>query len=151
MQIANLSTPAISSNLPVEFGNAEDVDTSNTGWFIGFSDWTKSGPHSLRHLPLDANASGLCAKWFSHRAGDPNGQKKPLSTGRTVSILMSQKSEFVLEFNPIQAFEPGLTVTHTLRRAGDFVIWGPGLFHRAYGIQPATILTFRWESAVSAA
>jgi len=28
----------------VEFGNAGDIDTNGTGWFIGFSEWAKGVP-----------------------------------------------------------------------------------------------------------
>jgi hypothetical protein len=139
------------SALPVEFGNAEGVNTGETGWFIGFSEWTKSAPHSLRNIPTGAQTAGLCLKWFTHAAGDPSGQQKPINTGRTVSILLSRESEYQLDCSSNLDFEPDLSITHTLRRAGDFVIWGADVYHRAFGIQPATILTLRWEDATSAA
>lgn len=129
----------------VEFGNASALDTSGTGWFVGFSDWTKKPPAHLRHVPVEELAAGLCVKWFSHPAGNPNGESKPLSEGRTMSILVSATSEFRIEFSATDDFAPDI-LAHTLRRHGDFVIWGPGVFHRAFGIQPASILTVRWSS-----
>lgn len=130
----------------VEFGNAGDLDTGGTGWFVGFSDWTRKPPGHLRHVPTDELAAGLCVKWFSHPAGNPNGEAKPLSEGRTMSILVSPDSEFRIEFSMTADFaQPQHILTHTLRRHGDFVIWGPGLFHRAFGVRPACILTLRWS------
>ena len=133
--------------LPVEFGNAGSVATAGTGWFIGFSDWTKSKPHDLRHMPRDVLSSNLCLKWYVHPAGDPNGQDKPLSSGRTVSMLVSEQSRFQLDFSADPSFAADATTTYWLRRAGDYVIWGAGLYHRAFGREPATILTVRWEPA----
>lgn len=130
----------------VEFGNAGEIDTSRTGWFIGFSDWAKSDrPPHLRHVPSDLGLQGLCVKWFVHQAGDPDGQAKPVSQGRTISILVGAPSEFRLEFSPSLVFEPEGMRVHTLRKPGDFVIWGEGIHHRAFGIQPACILTIRWQ------
>jgi hypothetical protein len=40
-----------SSALAVEFGNAADVGTNGTGWFVGFSEWVKAEPHALRYVP----------------------------------------------------------------------------------------------------
>jgi hypothetical protein len=131
--------------LPVEFGNASDLDTRGTGWMIGYSDWACLPPHDLRYMPRHAASTGLCVKWFNHAAGDPAGEDKPLSTGRTMSMLAGGNSEFRIEFSRDPAFPPAQTVSHVLRRSGDFVVWGPGVFHRAYGLQAATMLTIRWE------
>lgn len=130
--------------LDVEFGNAGEVDTNGTGWFIGFSEWSKHGESQLRHMPSDLEATGLCVKWFVHAAGDPNGEPKPLSEGRTVSILVGQPSAFKIEFSSSAAFEPHATRSHVLRKPGDFVVWGRGIYHRAFGLQQACILTIRW-------
>lgn len=130
----------------VEFGNANDVDTNGTGWFVGFSEWTKTSSTGLRHVPVGEPSAGLCVKWFAHPAGDPSGEAKPLSEGRTMSILVSPTSEFRIEFSTTVDFPNGDLLTHTLRRVGDFVIWGPGIFHRAFGIQPASVITVRWAS-----
>lgn len=137
-------------DLPVEFGRADDLDTRGTGWMIGYSDWARQAPHDLRFMPRDAASTGLCVKWFRHPAGDPSGQDKPLSTGRTMSMLVSGRSEFRIEFSHDPAFPPARTVSHTLREHGDFVVWGPGVYHRAFGVEAATILTVRWEPAAPA-
>jgi hypothetical protein len=137
-------------SLPVEFGNAKTLDTHGTGWMIGFSDWSKDEKHMLRHVPANTSSTGLCVKWFSHAQGDPNGQEKPLSTGRTMSILVSDSSEFKIDFSADPTFPAESTQSHTLRLRGDFVIWGERLYHRAFGLRPATIMTIRWEPAQGA-
>lgn len=131
--------------LPVEFGNAGSLDTNGTGWIIGFSHWSKCEPYDLRHIPGGALSAGLCVKWFSHLAGDPNGQDKPVSTGRTMSVLVSDLSDFRIDFSADSTFPTNATMTHRLQRTGDYVIWGPGVYHRAFGLKAATIMTVRWE------
>jgi hypothetical protein len=62
-----------------------------------------------------------------------------------MSVFISDESQFQVDFSADPSFAPEGMVTHTLRRAGDYAIWGAGVFHRAFGIRPATILTIRWE------
>src|SRR5689334_18490470 len=95
--------------LDVESGNAGRVDTNGTGWFIGFSEWTRTGPGDLRHVAADVLSSDLCVKWFDHPAGHPNGEFKPISEGRTISILVGPPSEFRIECSLSRAFEPHAT------------------------------------------
>ena len=133
------------SALPVEFGNAGDVDTHGTGWFIGFSDWTRHPDPMLRHVPAGADTRGLCVKWFAHPAGHPAGEAKPVSEGRTMSMLVGAPGEFRIEFCALPGFDDGAVQSHTLRRNGDFAIWGAGVWHRAFGVLPTTILTIRWQ------
>lgn len=144
-------TARFPSLLPVEFGNADDLDTHQTGWMIGFSDWTQDEPHHLRHVPAGTLSAGLCVKWFCHAEGDPNGEDKPISVGRTMSILVSEGSEFRIDFSADPTFPPEATLVHTLRQRGDFLIWGAGVHHRAFGLKPATIMTIRWDPQACAA
>lgn len=130
--------------MEVEFGNAAEVNTNGTGWFIGFSEWSKTAASSLRHMPDGLETTGLCVKWFLHNAGDPNGEPKPLSEGRSISILVGQSAEFKIEFSQSPAFEPNDTVSYVLRKPGDFAAWGKGIYHRAFGVQQSCILTIRW-------
>lgn len=135
--------PAADS-LQVESGNAGTLDTHGSGWFIGFGDWARSAS-GLRHMPADALAQGLCVKWFWHPAGDPNGEAKPLSEGRTMSILVGPPSDFRIEVSAEPGFPPEATRVIHLRETSDFAAWGPGLHHRAFGLQPAGIQTLRWR------
>lgn len=127
----------------IESGNAGAVDTNGTGWFVGYSDWCKDGLHNLRHT--DELVKGPFVKWFAHPAGDPDGQVKPLSTGRSIALLVGEGGHFRLDFCAFPSFEPALTKTYILQRVGDFVAWGPGVYHRSFGVEASTILTLRWE------
>lgn len=144
-QVTPQATAARPSELPVEFGNAGDLETHGTGWFIGFSDWTRGPSSMLRHVPTGADLRDLCVKWFAHPAGHPAGEAKPLSEGRTMSMLVGVPGEFRIEFCAVPGFDNGAVQSHTLRRNGDFAIWGAGVWHRAFGLQPTTILTIRWQ------
>ena len=128
----------------LEFGNAGELDTQGTGWWIGFSDWTRDGGADLRHMPPGLAASGVSAKWYDHPAGHPNGEAKPVSEGRSVSLLAGDAGAFRLDFSPDPAYPPDRTFTRVLRRRGDFAAWGAGLYHRAFGLLDSSILTLRW-------
>lgn len=130
--------------MDIDFGNARDVDPLGSGWFVGFSDWAKDGGSNLRHMPIDGSATGLCVKWFMHDAGHPNGERKPISEGRTLCILVGLPSEFRIDLSLTGAFESAQTVTRVLRQPGDFVVWGAGIHHRAFGVRPACVMTIRW-------
>ncbi|NML15655.1 hypothetical protein [Azohydromonas caseinilytica] len=128
-------------------GNAYDTDTRGTGWFLGFSDWTRHGPGELLHVPRQQALSGLCAKWFDHPAGHDSGDAKPVSEGRTVSILVSEGSAFRIEFSGRADFPEDTTEVVLLRRPGDFAAWGAGLYHRWHCLERSTVMSLRWNPA----
>ena len=133
--------------MDIEFGDANAVDTQGTGWFVGFGPWTRvagEGGRSLRHIPEDRPSTGVCMKWMRHPAGDPRGAGKPVSVGRTVSILVSEGGRFRLELSEAADFPEAATERVTLERAGQFCAWGPGLHHRYAVDRDCTILTLRW-------
>ena len=125
-------------------GNAYDADTQGSGWFIGFSDWTRAAGGGLLHVPRDAALSGLCVKWFDHPSGHEGGAK-PVSEGRTMSMLVTTGSRFELAFSEAPDFPAGATRTVLLERPGDFAAWGAGLHHRWRCLDRSTILTVRWN------
>ena len=124
-------------------GNAYDAETRGTGWFVGFSDWTRNAASGLLHVPKEQALSGLCIKWYDHPGGDDSGDK-PISEGRTISILVSSGSEFRIDFCESAAFDAEVE-TVVLKRHGDFVAWGAGLHHRWHCVARSTILTVRWQ------
>lgn len=126
-------------------GNAHDAETRGTGWFIGFSAWTLNGASELLHIPSERMLSGLCAKWYDHPTGHGSGNGKPVSEGRTISILVSEHSAFRIEFCDSPDFPPEKTRTVVLSRHGDFAAWGAGLFHRWHCLSRSTVLTLRWK------
>jgi hypothetical protein len=135
------------TGVDAEFGNAGEVDTHGTGWFVGFSDWmrNRAAGNALRHVPQHEQQSGLSIKWMLHRPGDPRGQDKPLSEGRTLSVLVSAAGCFRLQISASADFSPSHTVEHVLRRHGDFSIWGEGLHHRYVVEADSVILSVRWK------
>ena len=84
-------------------------------------------------------------KWFDHPTGHDSGATKPVSVGRTVSILVTEGSRFELDFCEDAAFPPERTRAVVLQRPGDYAAWGAGLFHRWRCVQRATIATLRWN------
>lgn len=132
--------------MDIEFGNAGKVDTHGTGWFVGFSDWTKSGGAgpNLRYMPKEGLAHTIHAKWMHHPAGDDRGTKKPPSEGRTISIMVSEGGLFRIEFAPDERFDASDTHRYVLKDHADFVIWGEDIYHRWFVDEDCTILTLRW-------
>jgi hypothetical protein len=128
--------------MDIDTGNAHDVATGGTGWFIGFSPWTKASVQGLRHIPEAQPVTGVCAKWFHHQPGHESG-RKPVSTGRTMSILVTEGAHFELDFSTSPDFE-GDVRTVVFTREGDFAVWGEGLHHRWRCVREATIATVRW-------
>jgi hypothetical protein len=133
--------------MDIEFNNAAELDTNGTGWFIGFSEWAKarvSGMTDLRYLPQNQRSHTLCVKWMRHPAQDPRGGAKPISVGRSLSLLVSETGRFRVEFSQDSKFPASAIVRHTLTKHGDFVAWGENLYHRWFAIEDSTILTLRW-------
>lgn len=129
--------------MDVTAGNASDADTGGTGWFIGFSEWTRTGSSDLLYVPREATLSGLCVKWYDHPAGHDSGDK-PISEGRSVSIMVSNDSVFRIDFCESAGFKTEVKSV-VLKRHGDFAAWGPGLHHRWRCESRSTILTLRWR------
>lgn len=128
-------------------GNAHEADTRGTGWMLGFGDWTRRPDSDLLHVPQDLALAGLCLKWFEHPDGHASGNDKPVSEGRTLSVLVSENARFQLEFCQSPDFQATPVRTVMLERHGDFAIWGAGLYHRWTCLRRATILTVRWSEA----
>lgn len=133
--------------MDIESGHLGSLGTQGTGWFLGYGDWVgeSAGRGSrLRHMPRELRSHTLCMKWMDHAAGDPRGVGKPLSEGRTLSILVGMPGRFRLQFSRHPDFPPHRTVEHVLERTGDFSIWGEGIHHRYAVDADCTILTLRW-------
>jgi hypothetical protein len=133
--------------MEVEFGNAGELFTNETGWFVGFREWAKNDVAKrgeLRFMPREQRLHTFCVKWMSHPSGDDRGVVKPPSEGRTLSILVSEGGLFRIQFSEHSSFPADETSEFRLERHGDFVVWGPRLYHRWYVDAYCTILTIRW-------
>ncbi len=134
----------------LELGNAWALrprEAPHTNWVVG--DHPAIPAESLRFLrhgthPDGAEGvEGLALKWFAHSPEDPTewGDGKPLSTGRTLSLLAGTGG-FEL------CFAQGETeVRVLLEEPGDFALWGPGWTHRWRVLRPSLVVTLRWEMA----
>lgn len=131
--------------IDLDIGNAHDLDTQGTGWFIGFSPWTLASQGGLRHVPREQAVHGLAVKWFDHPTGHDSGNAKPVSEGRTISILVCAGAAFRIEFSESPGYEEEGVRSVLLQREGDYVAWGAGLFHRWRCEKRSTILTIRWN------
>ena len=125
-------------------GNAYDQDTRGTGWIIGFSDWTRLAHPELLHVAQHEPVTGLCVKWYDHPEGHASGDK-PVSDGRTFSVLVTAGSVFRYEISDDPGYPAGATRTVVLQRPGDYIAWGAGIFHRWFCERRATIMTVRWS------
>ena len=122
-----------------EWGNAAAAGTADRHWVVGFSDLLKTAP--LRHVPADSKATGVCLKWGLHPAGDPGGRDKPVSTGRTISLLANAGGLFRLRLWR----GDGPVTTVTFDEPGDFAAWGEGISHEWDVLADATVVTLRWS------
>lgn len=133
--------------MDIEFGHLGDLDTQGTGWFLGYGDWVRKSAGDggrLRYMPRELRSHTLTVKWMDHAAGDPRGSDKPVSEGRTMSILVGMPGRFRLQFSRHAHFPQDDTVEHVLASTGHFSIWGEGIYHRYAVDADCTILTLRW-------
>jgi len=137
---------ASSTTMDLLTGNAYDQDTGGTGWLIGFSEWTRLPGSDLLHVPADQPVTGLCFKWYDHPEGHASGDK-PVSVGRTFSLLATAGSVFRYEISTDPGYASEATRTVVLQRPGDYIVWGPGIYHRWTCERRSTILTVRWVPA----
>ena len=131
----------------LETGNAWSLRSPaapHTNWVVG--DHPAIPLDSLRFLRHGGNPAGaqavedLALKWFAHSPADPPewGQGKPISTGRTLSLLAG-RGAFELWFG--RGEEEARLI---LEEPGDFALWGPGLAHSWRVREPSLVVTLRW-------
>jgi hypothetical protein len=136
----------------LDYGNAWALRSPlqpSSNWFVG--DHPAIPPNSLRFLrhgePGNRAGDMLCdlaVKWFEHQPSDePSwGEDKPLSTGRTLSLLAGPGA-FELCFRRGER-----RCRLVLDQPGDFALWGEGLEHSWRVLQASTVLTVRWSPAM---
>lgn len=108
-------------------GNAHDDAGATRGWLVG------------HFLPPTAGVRANDAvevKWFNHPAGDT--REEWTSDDQRTTLVMLIDGEFRIDLTG---------GTSTLRRPGDYVMWGPGIDHSWAALAASTVLTVRWPSA----
>ncbi len=132
----------------LEVGNAwtlRSLESPHTNWVVGDHPAIPADSlRLLRHRGHPQGAQGvedLALKWFAHSPSDPPewGQGKPLSRGRTLSLLAGEGA-FELRFH-----RDGQSSRVLLEAPGDFVLWGEGLAHSWRALKPSLVMTLRWE------
>lgn len=131
----------------LEVGNAwtlRSPEVPHTNWVVG--DHPAIPAESLRFLRHRGHPEGaqgvedLALKWFVHSPADPLewGEDKPISTGRTLSLLAGAGA-FELWF-----CRGDQEARVLLEEPGDFALWGAGMAHRWRALQPSLVITLRW-------
>ncbi len=106
-------------------GNAFNDAPEHRGWIIGHF----MAEEDVRH------SRDVEVKWSTHPAGDERQQWTQDDVRPTVVVLIS--GNFVVELS---------TETAELTRAGDYVMWGPGVDHAWRAVEDSVVLTVRWPS-----
>jgi hypothetical protein len=120
-------------NQSVEAGNAwddcsRDCEGAKTGWFVGgFPEMRGLGLRECRDVEI---------KWYEHPEGQESGEK-PVSRGLTVSVLVTGR--FAVSFQD----DESSWVEYRLEKPGDYVVWGPGIYHRWKAIERSVVLSVR--------
>ena len=110
----------------VIFGNAQTEGEINRGWFIG---------HFITPTDDSRSTSNLEVKWAVHKAGEYRNQWAINVEATTLSILI--QGQFRIQFPEQEVL---------LSRAGDYVLWLPGVSHCWQAQSDCTILTVRYPS-----
>lgn len=109
------------------FGNANDDAAPTRGWLVG------------HFLPPSAGVradDAVEVKWFNHPTGDT--RKEWTADDQRTTLVMLVSGEFRIDLT---------TGSSTLRRSGDYVMWGRGIDHSWTALADSTVLTVRWPSA----
>lgn len=133
----------------LELGNAwalRDPLQPATNWLVGDHPAIPAGslrlvPQARPEDPATERLQHLALKWFEHQSSDDPawGEDKPISTGRTLSLLAGGGT-FELQFR-----RGAQACTVLLEQPGDFALWGEGLGHRWRALAPCTVISLRWS------
>ena len=109
------------------FGNAAEASKDTRGWFLG---------HFMPGEDNPLRTSDLELKWFVHSKGETRSEWAPANSVQTLNVLI--RGHFVLLF-------PDREVS--LKKEGDYVLFGPGVAHSFRSEEESLVLTIRWPSA----
>lgn len=110
-------------------GDAAEDSRETRGWLLGHFINPSEGVRSSKDVEV---------KWGIHPSGDKRA-------GWTAG---EQRTTIVLLVQGI--FRIDLTgASITLRKLGDYVVWGPGIDHSWEALADSIVLTVRWPSSPS--
>jgi hypothetical protein len=113
------------------FGNAEVDQVRGTGWFVGQFIPTETG---VRHQ------TGVELKWGVHRDGDRRSRgPEAHADATTISILIRGSLRAVFQIE-------GKQQVVTMKKEGDYIIFGPGIVHSWEAIGDTLVVSVRFPS-----
>jgi quercetin dioxygenase-like cupin family protein len=128
--LSSMESARLPSKPSFYFGNAAVDQVRNTGWFVGQFVPAEQG---LRHQ------TGVELKWGIH----PDGEKRshPWANGNatTISVLIQGALHVTFDVG-------GTQQVVTLRKAGDYVVFGPDAVHSWEAASDAIVLSVRFPS-----
>lgn len=107
-------------------GNAKDDSANTRGWLVGHFIDPSLGIRATEDVEV---------KWAHHLAGEKRSEWTAVDQCTTLVILIGG------EFRVIVG-----TQSKTLRRQGDYLMWGPGNAHTWVALANSIVLTVRWPS-----
>jgi glyoxylate utilization-related uncharacterized protein len=108
-------------------GNANDDGAKNRGWLLGHFMDPSEGVRSTKDVEV---------KWGVHPAGDKRAEWT--SDDQRTTLLLLVEGNFRIELTEGSV---------TMRRQGDYVMWGPGIDHSWEAIADSVVITVRWPSS----
>ena len=110
-------------------GNANEDGGAQRGWLLGHF---VEPPESVRAT------DDLEVKWGVHPAGQARPQWSTGEERTTLVILVNGRFRIDLSVGVV-----------SLRRQGDYAVWGPGIDHSWLAEEDTTVVTVRWPSVPS--
>jgi hypothetical protein len=121
------NTKPESKNL-VATGNAVRDGNSAKGWFVG---------HFIDSAEGFRRTENVEVKWGIHPANQGKNVPDASESGTTLTLLIS--GFFLVRF-------PDIEKSVSLRKAGDYVMFAPGVMHVWRAIADSVVVTVRWPS-----
>jgi hypothetical protein len=115
---------------PFYVGNAESDQLHGTGWFIGQFVPAELG---LRHQ------TDVELKWGVHSDGEKRSHPWANGNGTTISVLIEGTIQITFHVD-------GASQVVTLRKAGDYVVFGPDVVHSWEAISHTIVVSIRFPS-----
>ena len=123
----------------VTLANAVIQGKTTKNWIVGH----------FKDSPL-LHSEDVEIKWDTIEAGAKNEAFSAQGEGTSISMLVRGRMEYL--FRVPQPAEPHkieyVEIHRTLDKEGDFLIWGPKVYHWWHAFEDSLVITVRWPSKV---